>query len=66
MWLGQHFVFIYEIDNRVVLIFGLILFMSLLQYGRTEMIKDSLNPDFVKKFLMEYYFEVSQKLTFEM
>lgn len=30
------------------------------------MIKDTLNPDFVQKFLMQYYFEESQKLKFEM
>ncbi|KAI0225535.1 Copine-8 [Lamellibrachia satsuma] len=35
------------------------------EFGRTEMIKDTLNPDFVKKFLMDYYFEESQKLKFE-
>ncbi|ELU11603.1 hypothetical protein CAPTEDRAFT_227478 [Capitella teleta] len=39
---------------------------NFLEYGRTEMIKDSLNPDFVKKFIMDYYFEESQKLRFEM
>ena len=30
------------------------------------MIKDTLNPDFVKKFLMDYYFEEAQRLKFEM
>ena len=30
------------------------------------MIKDSLNPDFVQKFQMNYFFEESQKLKFEM
>ena len=30
------------------------------------MIKDTLNPDFVKKFFMNYFFEESQKLKFEM
>ncbi|KAJ8301601.1 hypothetical protein KUTeg_020588 [Tegillarca granosa] len=34
-------------------------------FGRTEMIKDNLNPDFVKKFVMNYFFEESQKLKFE-
>ncbi len=29
------------------------------------MIKDTLNPDFVKKFVMDYFFEESQKLKFE-
>ncbi|KAK3101053.1 hypothetical protein FSP39_000607, partial [Pinctada imbricata] len=35
------------------------------EFGRTEMIKDTLNPDFVKKFNMKYFFEESQKLRFE-
>jgi len=30
------------------------------------MIKDTLNPDFVQKFTMNYLFEESQKLKFEM
>ena len=29
------------------------------------MIKDTLNPDFVKKVVMQYFFEESQKLKFE-
>ncbi|CAC5407770.1 Protein BONZAI 1,Copine-3,Copine-8,Nicotinic receptor-associated protein 1,Copine-5,Copine-2,Copine-4,Copine-1,Copine-6,Copine-7,Copine-A,Copine-9 [Mytilus coruscus] len=33
--------------------------------GRTEIIWNNLNPDFVKKFVMHYYFEQSQKLKFE-
>ena len=36
------------------------------QIGRTEVIWDNLNPDFVKKFVMEYFFEESQKLKFEL
>ncbi|XP_064607159.1 copine-8-like isoform X2 [Liolophura sinensis] len=35
------------------------------EYGRTEMIKDTLNPDFVKKFNINYFFEECQKLKFE-
>ncbi|XP_062582968.1 copine-8-like, partial [Saccostrea cucullata] len=35
------------------------------EFGRTEMIKDTLNPDFVHKFVMNYYFEESQKLKFK-
>lgn len=35
------------------------------EFGRTEMIKDTLNPDFVTKFVMSYFFEESQKLKFE-
>ena len=36
-----------------------------LQFGRTETIWNNLNPDFVKKFIMQFYFEESQKLKFE-
>ena len=39
--------------------------LTLFQHGRTEMIKDNLNPEFVKKFQINYYFEESQKLKFE-
>ncbi|KAL5014149.1 hypothetical protein ScPMuIL_008419 [Solemya velum] len=35
------------------------------EFGRTEMIKDTLNPEFVKKFVMNYFFEESQKIKFE-
>jgi len=30
------------------------------------MIKDTLNPDFVKHFVVDYFFEESQKIRFEM
>ncbi|ESO91350.1 hypothetical protein LOTGIDRAFT_228802 [Lottia gigantea] len=35
------------------------------EIGRTEMIKDSLDPEFVKKFLVQYYFEERQLMRFE-
>jgi len=37
-----------------------------LEYGRTEAIQDNLNPEFAKKFVIEYFFEESQKLKFEL
>ncbi|GFS12362.1 copine-8 [Elysia marginata] len=37
----------------------------ILEVGRTETIKDCLNPVFVKKFVMDYYFEERQMLRFE-
>ncbi|ELT95706.1 hypothetical protein CAPTEDRAFT_3259 [Capitella teleta] len=40
-------------------------FRNQIQFGRTEVIWNNLNPNFVKKFLIEYYFEESQKLKFE-
>ena len=41
-------------------------FVMYLQFGRTEAIMNTLNPDFVRKFVMDYYFEESQKLKFEL
>ncbi|KAG9395506.1 Copine [Carpediemonas membranifera] len=37
---------------------------SMKEVGRTEVIKDSLNPRFVRKIKMPYYFEMSQNLVF--
>ncbi|XP_067930020.1 copine-8-like isoform X2 [Watersipora subatra] len=34
------------------------------EVARTERIQDNLNPDFVKKFILEYRFEEQQKLKF--
>lgn len=38
--------------------------MFLLQVDRTERVKNCLNPKFAKKFLIDYYFELVQKLKF--
>lgn len=35
------------------------------EIGRTEVILNNLNPEFVKKFVLTYYFEERQKLRFE-
>ncbi|XP_025108559.1 copine-8-like [Pomacea canaliculata] len=35
------------------------------EFGRTEVIWNNLNPDFVKKFIIHFYFEQAQKLKFE-
>ena len=35
------------------------------QYGRTEMILNCLNPKFAKKFVIDYFFEMVQRLKFE-
>uniref|UniRef100_A0A667YKG5 Copine VIII n=1 Tax=Myripristis murdjan TaxID=586833 RepID=A0A667YKG5_9TELE len=32
------------------------------QYGRTEVIDNTLNPDFVRKFILDYFFEERQNL----
>lgn len=34
------------------------------QFARTEMILNCLNPKFAKKFVLDYYFEMVQKLKF--
>ncbi len=39
---------------------------SSFQHDRTEMIKDDLNPRWVKKFQVDYYFEEKQYLRFEL
>ncbi len=36
------------------------------EFGRTEIIWNNLNPDFVKKFHMSYFFEERQHIRFEM
>jgi len=35
------------------------------EFGRTEVIQDNLNPDFVKKFIIDYFFEERQNLRFD-
>jgi hypothetical protein len=35
------------------------------EYGRTEIIKNNLNPEFATKFLIDYRFEELQKLKFK-
>lgn len=35
------------------------------EFGRTEVVKDTLNPRFTKKFVLNYRFEEYQKLKFE-
>lgn len=35
------------------------------EIGRTEMIRDTIDPDFVNKFLVDYYFEERQHLMFK-
>lgn len=38
----------------------------LLQFGRTEVIDNTLNPDFVRKFIVDYFFEEKQNLRFDL
>ncbi|XP_032822313.1 copine-8-like isoform X1 [Petromyzon marinus] len=36
------------------------------EFGRTEVIDNTLNPDFVRKFIMDYLFEERQNLRFDL
>ncbi|TSW62365.1 Copine-5 [Bagarius yarrelli] len=37
----------------------------LMQFGRTEVIDNTLNPDFVRKYILDYFFEEKQNLRFD-
>uniref|UniRef100_A0A8C7ZUI6 Copine Va n=1 Tax=Oryzias sinensis TaxID=183150 RepID=A0A8C7ZUI6_9TELE len=39
--------------------------LVLIQFGRTEVIKNTLNPDFVRKYILDYFFEEKQNLRFD-
>lgn len=47
-----------------ILLLSTILF--LLQFGRTEVIDNTLNPDFVRKYILDYFFEEKQNLRFDL
>lgn len=36
-----------------------------LQFGRTEVIDNTRNPDFVRKFVLDFFFEEKQNLRFD-
>ncbi|CAB1313446.1 unnamed protein product, partial [Coregonus sp. 'balchen'] len=36
------------------------------EFGRTEVINNTLNPDFVRKFILDYFFEERQNLRFDL
>ena len=36
------------------------------QFGRTEVIDNTLNPDFVRKFILDYFFEERENLRFDL
>uniref|UniRef100_A0A8C5CXX4 Copine Va n=1 Tax=Gadus morhua TaxID=8049 RepID=A0A8C5CXX4_GADMO len=36
-----------------------------IQFGRTEVIDNTLNPDFVRKYILDYFFEEKQNLRFD-
>uniref|UniRef100_A0A665W9U2 Copine Vb n=1 Tax=Echeneis naucrates TaxID=173247 RepID=A0A665W9U2_ECHNA len=37
-----------------------------LSFGRTEVIDNTLNPDFVRKYILDYFFEEKQNLRFDL
>ncbi|XP_029799024.1 copine-5 [Suricata suricatta] len=37
-----------------------------MRFGRTEVIDNTLNPDFVRKFIVDYFFEEKQNLRFDL
>ena len=39
--------------------------VSFFQFGRTEVIDNTLNPDFVRKFVLDFFFEEKQNLRFD-
>jgi len=51
-------------SDPMVVVFTKDGFGNWIEYGRTEMIKDNLNPKFVKSIMMEYRFEEEQRLRF--
>uniref|UniRef100_A0A4W5MDI0 Copine Vb n=1 Tax=Hucho hucho TaxID=62062 RepID=A0A4W5MDI0_9TELE len=36
------------------------------EFGRTEVIDNTLNPDFVRKYILDYFFEEKQNLRFDL
>uniref|UniRef100_F7D722 Copine 5 n=1 Tax=Monodelphis domestica TaxID=13616 RepID=F7D722_MONDO len=36
------------------------------EFGRTEVIDNTLNPDFVRKFILDYFFEEKQNIRFDL
>lgn len=51
-----------------MIIFNLSLIVDsyFMQFGRTEVIDNTLNPDFVRKFILDYFFEERQNLRFDL
>uniref|UniRef100_A0A672L1Y2 Copine 8 n=1 Tax=Sinocyclocheilus grahami TaxID=75366 RepID=A0A672L1Y2_SINGR len=54
-------------DPKRKCLYKLKLFIFLFfQFGRTEVIDNTLNPDFVRKFILDYFFEERQNLKFDL
>uniref|UniRef100_A0AAQ5Y0P6 VWFA domain-containing protein n=1 Tax=Amphiprion ocellaris TaxID=80972 RepID=A0AAQ5Y0P6_AMPOC len=58
----------YKLSYEIIHIFSLFIFKShLIKYKsrRTEVIDNTLNPDFVRKYILDYFFEEKQNLRFD-
>lgn len=42
-----------------------LIYFFYLQFGRTEVIDNTRNPDFVRKFVLDFFFEEKQNLRFD-
>lgn len=54
----------WSVASDIAVLTSLTLLLLWNQFGRTEMILNCLNPKFSKKFVLDYYFEMVQRLKF--
>ena len=64
MFSRKYIKFYTAITNHAKLDFNLSFFSQ--QFGRTEVIDNTLNPDFVRKFILDYFFEERENLRFDL
>uniref|UniRef100_A0A8C7CBP1 Copine Vb n=1 Tax=Oncorhynchus kisutch TaxID=8019 RepID=A0A8C7CBP1_ONCKI len=58
-----------ELQSESDPLLGDIVFVSMIEtciFGRTEVIDNTLNPDFVRKYILDYFFEEKQNLRFDL
>uniref|UniRef100_A0A3B4XUK7 Copine-9-like n=1 Tax=Seriola lalandi dorsalis TaxID=1841481 RepID=A0A3B4XUK7_SERLL len=55
----------FEMSNSFFFVDCPPLYCSFYQFGRTEVIDNTLNPDFVRKFVLDFFFEEKQNLRFD-
>uniref|UniRef100_A0A3Q3WHT3 C2 domain-containing protein n=1 Tax=Mola mola TaxID=94237 RepID=A0A3Q3WHT3_MOLML len=60
------FEFLPSADELYYIIRSFLIFPVCDQFGRTEVIDNTLNPDFVRKFILDYFFEERQNLRFDL
>ncbi|TNN00127.1 hypothetical protein fugu_011373 [Takifugu bimaculatus] len=55
------------LSSRLRFLLGkIIMLQGNIPFGRTEVIDNTLNPDFVRKFILDYFFEERQNLRFDL